>query len=76
MESNLLALDGKRTTVFDERFKYFFILTEEDDFIKLLIEGITSNVFYDSRESFIFSQHLEVYGIVGREIFVFWFNAY
>lgn len=51
------------------------VLTEEDDLIELLVEWIADDVLYDRRETFVFSQHLEVNGIIGREIFVFWFNA-
>lgn len=53
----------------------FIVLTKEDDFIKLLIEWIAADVLDDCWEAFIFGQILEVNGIVGREIFVFWFYA-
>lgn len=53
----------------------FIVFTEEDDLIKFLIERVASNVLDYSREALILSQLLEVNGIIGREILVFWFYA-
>lgn len=53
----------------------FLVLTEKDDLIKFNIEGIAGDVLDDSRETLVLRQLFEVNGIVGREIFVFWFNA-
>jgi RNase P/RNase MRP subunit p29 len=54
----------------------FFVLTEEDDLIKFHVEGIAGDVFDDGRETLVLRQVFEMNGIVGREIFVFWFNAW
>jgi hypothetical protein len=69
----VFGLVRKSAIFFDESFMDFIILTEEDDFIKLLIELIACDVLDNSRECFILGQILEVNGIVGCEIFVFWF---
>lgn len=53
----------------------FVVLSEEDDFIKFLIELIAGDIFDDCWEALVLGQHLEVNGIIGREIFVFWFYA-
>lgn len=71
-----LGLDRKRATVFDECLMYFLILSEEDDFIKFLVERIASDVLDDGREALVLRHRFEVNGIVGREILVFWFYAW
>ena len=53
----------------------FLVLTKKDDLIKFNVEMIAGDVLDDSRETFVLSQLFEMNGIVGREIFVFWFNA-
>lgn len=73
---DLSLLNRKCSTFFDEDLMNLFIVfTEEDDLIKFLIERIASNVLDYSREALILSQLLEVNGIIGREILVFWFYA-
>lgn len=53
----------------------FLVLTEEDDFIKFLVERIAGDVLDDGGEALVLGHRFEVNGVVGREILVFWFYA-
>lgn len=68
-------LNRKRAIFLEQNLMNFLVLTEKDDLIKLHVEGIAGDVLDDSRETLVLRQLFEVNGIVGREIFVFRFNA-
>lgn len=73
--SYMKKLDRKRAILSDQCLVDFLVLTEDDDFEELLIEDIRCDFLDDRWESLSFREHLEVNGVVRREIFVFRFYA-
>lgn len=69
------SLHWESAVFFDKSLVNFLFLTEEDDLVELLIEGIAADILDNGWEVFSLRHLLEVNSIVRREIFVFWFNA-
>lgn len=71
-----MCLVRKSAILTDKSLVNLFVLTEENDLVdRFLAERIACDVLDDGRETLVFDQHLEVNGIIGREIPVFWFYA-
>lgn len=68
-------LNRKCAVLLEQNLMNLSVLSEKDDLIELHVEWIAGDVLDDSRERLVLRQLFEVNGIVGREIFVFRFNA-
>lgn len=71
-------LSRKCTILLNQNLVDLCFLTEKDDLVdwNIWIKVIGRDVLDNSREALIFSQLLEVNGIIGCEIPIFWFYTY